>query len=57
MISRRSHPSHRIRILALRARRVNPALDPEGRGKGLDAVRARLVKARARLATVRARLA
>ena len=35
-----------IRKLALRARRVNPALDPGGRGKGLDTVCARLATVR-----------
>ena len=54
-------PSHPIK-LALRARRVNPALDPgesgkELIGKGSGIVRARLATVRARLATVRARLA
>ena len=39
-------PSHPIPTgqLALRARGANPALDPGGRGKGLDTVRARLAK-------------
>ena len=43
--------------LALRTHRESPALDPGGRGKGLDTVRARLATVRARLTTVRARLA
>ena len=47
---------------ALRARRVNPALDSGGSCKGLvetsgATIRARLATVRARLATVRARLA
>ena len=54
------HPT--IRKLALRARRVNPVLNPGMRCKGLvetlaATVRARLVTVRARLATIRARLA
>ena len=63
------HSIPSIRKLALRVRRVNPALDPGGRCKGLvvisaatirtklATVRARLATVRARLATVRARLA
>ena len=48
--------------LALRARLVNPALDPGESCKGLvetsgAAIRARLATVRAKLATVRARLA
>ena len=49
-----------IRKLALRARRVDADLGPEGRGKhlvgkGLGTVRARLATIRTKLATVRAR--
>ena len=56
------HPSHPSIKLALRARCVNPALDPRGNAKevvekGSGTIPTRLATVRARLDTVRARLA